>query len=160
MVYGVSIANAINAMYSYHSATVRVYPIPRINRGVLEVSWGGILTAEATQALWRAHHAVTRTAPALVIRLDGAVCAFGSPGVISKAQMAQTPPSALVVTPALYAGYKVFIRGLAERGVLRAIFLPSQIDYARQWAVDHCRASGQQLPASPRRMPESGFVPL
>lgn len=119
-----------------------------------------MLTEEATHALWTEHHPKTRLAPALVVRIDTAACAFGDPGVISKKQMAETPPSALVVPPSLYVKYKVFIRGLAERGILRSIFLPTQVEYARQWAEDHCRVGDQQSPASQQRRPESDFAPL
>lgn len=147
-------------MHTYHSATVRVYALPDSRKGVLEVVWGGVLTEEATHALWTEHHPKTRLAPALVVRIDTAACAFGDPGVISKKQMAETPPSALVVPPSLYVKYKVFIRGLAERGILRSIFLPTQVEYARQWAEDHCRVGDQQSPASQQRRPESDFAPL
>jgi hypothetical protein len=147
-------------MFSYHSATVRIDALPESRGGVLEVVWGGLLTEEATHALWSAHHQTTRLAPALVIRIDTGACAFGDPGVISKAQMAETPPSALVVPPSLYDKYRVFIRDLAERGILRAIFLPSQLLYARQWAEDHCRVGDPQSPASQQRRPESDFAPL
>lgn len=150
-------------MYKFHSASVRYRTLERSHCGVIEIEWGGMLTRQAVQHLWPLHQPHTRDAPSLVIRLDRAALAFDDPEVVPIKQVKTTPPTALVVPPALFESYRRFAARVAAKGILRAVFLPEQLEYAYQWAERHCRhcqGDGLQWPASQPDTLGSDFAPL
>ena len=147
-------------MHTHHSANVRYHPLPGSAAGVVEIVWSGVLTRQAVRALWGIHNEHTQHAPALVVRLDTGISAYGGAGVVTVEEMAATPPSALVVSPVQYVDYKRFTGALAGTGALRAVFLPTQLRYAAQWAEDHAQAGIRRLIALRLHKPESDFAPL
>ena len=151
----------LKQMYKFHSASVRYSTLHQSKCGVLEIEFGGVLTAQAVLHLWPLCQLHTRKAPALVVRLDRAALVYDDPDIIPIEQVATTPPTAIVVPPALYERYKQFACKVSAMGILRAAFLPSQVVFAYQWAEFHCRlADSPQWLASRQRRPESGFAPL
>ena len=92
-------------------------------------------------------HAVTRYAPALVLRLDKYSPVYQGPYLIPHDLIRETPPTAVVVARESYRRYADLMRAYAGLGVLRAVFLVGQVAYARCWAEAHRAASVQLSPA-------------
>lgn len=118
--------------FRHHSAMVRItWP----TRKVAEVRYLGVLCEAAYDAL-RAHALkATRTAAALIVRMDSAVALCVSmPRNPQKVYAYSKAPGCIIVPSSQVGQWKAHARDLASAGVMRLVFAPEQSDLAREMA--------------------------
>ena len=76
---------------------------------------------------------IVENSPALVIRTDTALMTMDSVPLI-EAPKVVVPPAAIVVCPEQRDLWVEYSRQLADVGIMRTVFLTSQLDLAYRWA--------------------------
>ena len=115
--------------------------VPVGTLGLVEVDYWGSLTEQAYIELRVSVLAATRSAAALVIRMDNASMLLGQqPTPPSPMKSAGAPAGALVVRVDQFQMFSDYARALSALGVVRAVFLPSQLGCAHAFAEHHARA--------------------
>lgn len=125
--------------------------LKRLENGVIEITYYGILSRDVLRELKRQILIAAEDAPALVIRMDKALVIASdiSPPPEWDSQK-KIPIAALVVPPAHFEMWTEYGHRVALIGVMRAVFLVSQLDLAYRWAGAHALAALAILPRSPR----------
>lgn len=119
-----------------HSTKTTVRIERRGSARVGEVCHYGLYAGEAGAASLSRYLADCLIADALVIRLDAAVLAMASLEVSDPAVYAMNPtPGAFVVLPEQFELVAGYARKLAALGVIRVVFLASQLALAHRWAA-------------------------
>ena len=115
--------------------------VPVGTLGLMEVDYWGSLTKPAYIELRVSVLAATRSAAALVVRMDNAAMLLGQqPTPPSPMKSAGAPAGALVVRADQFQMFSDYARALSAVGVVRAVFLPSQLASAYSFAEHHARA--------------------
>lgn len=122
--------------------------IERLPSGVAEVTYWGVLTCAALDALRLVLVKEAAQEASLIVRLDKVLYGFAcAPPVPVGAYPCNSAPAALVVQPENYDMWTDYARNLAAHGVMRAVFLSSELVQAEQWAVSVvCVDSASPLP--------------
>lgn len=118
-----------------HASSVEVYDL---GGGALEVDYTGPMPLD--NFTWLRKHVMKMAANsgAVVIRLDRMLLLVPLPYVERAPELVmKSPPGAFVVPPEQADSWRNYCRELSELGVMRAVFLPCQLELARQWAQRH-----------------------
>lgn len=130
-------AKLMTQVYRYHSARARVR---EIGGGVHEIEYTGAMTPKAFHALREDVLEATRGAQALVIRVDRGFFAMAQIRPSTRSAYAHNDAPGAVVGRQDQLGYWVdYSMGAAEIGIMRAVFLDSQMTMALEWARRHAR---------------------
>ena len=133
--------------FTLHHHTAKICGIARDNFGLFEITATGVLTFEALQRLTAQAAPHLQSVTALVIRLDAALLTIDmADWPIRQRSALREPPVALVVSPEAHASAIVLCKQLAEAGLIRAVFLPSQLALAYRWAARHAVRAHQAAP--------------
>lgn len=128
-------------MSSFEYLSARVV-LRRLDSGVVEASYYGVLTRGALAALKGMIYQAVGDAPAFVIRLDRALTVDSNmappPEWDAKKKI---PIAALVVRQEDLGIWTDYSHRVALIGVMRAVFLVSQVELAYQWAEAHALAA-------------------
>lgn len=118
------------------SATVYAGPLEGSRNGVQEQRHIGIVTPATIGRLRRRSLEAARHAPAIVFRFERSVFAMDRiPEIPIDLYAVAQAPAAVVVRPDQYEFWQEFAdRLMQQAGVLRAVFLESNLDLARRWA--------------------------
>jgi len=115
--------------------------------GVMEVAYYGPVSNDAFAYLRRAVSELVSDAPALVIRMDSALCLIDkTPCLPPSSYLGKCPPAAMIVRRETYAIWSEFGRRIAAQGFKRAVFCDSQAALAYLWAEDHACLGRELLP--------------
>lgn len=118
--------------FRLHSAEVRVR---WVTRSVAEIRYQGALLRPAFEALRRVALEATKSAQAVVIRMDTAlVLSAVMPALPGAMYTGCTAPGCLVVPLEQFALWRDHTRALAALGVMRIVFVPSQQRQAYEMA--------------------------
>lgn len=134
--------------FVYQTAKVVLRPL---DSGVVEVTYYGVLSREAFRTLKNQVHQAAEGVPALVVRLDKALIIASdiAPPPEWDSQK-KIPIAALVVRPEHLGIWIDYSHRVALIGVMRAVFLVSQIELAYRWAEAHALAGLSISPQSQR----------
>lgn len=125
-------------------------------RGVCEIRYRGVLTRPTFERMRADVLQAVSDAGALVLRMDRALMAIGQLEVGAPDEYGHNPaPGAVVVNRDQVEFWADYSSQIARKGVMRAVFLDSQLELARHWAVRHARAHAarEEWPLSQRYMP-------
>ena len=115
--------------------------------GLCEVVATGVLTSDAITSLSAQAASRLQDATALVVRLDCALIVMDlRHWPARKRDQNWEPPVALVVAPDTYVSAIALCEKLAEEGLIRAVFLPSQAELAYRWAARHAGLAHRATP--------------
>lgn len=133
--------------FTLHHHTAKIFGIARDNLGFYEVVATGVLTPAAIRNLSAQATPLLMDARALVIRLDAALIAMDLADWPERKRSPDwEPPVALVVAPDTYVSAIALCEKLAEEGLIRAVFLPSQAELAYRWAARHAGLAHRAMP--------------
>ena len=105
-----------------------------------EVRYQGAIAGHHLASMRDAVLSETRGAKGLIIRMDTGLLLFNElPVPATAGYRSNGVPAAVVVSESGYAMHVEYSRRLAALGVIRAVFLPDQIEQARLWAGYACR---------------------
>ena len=137
--------------YRYNGANVSGEFVSRT--GMLETSYGGVLTSAAFDVLRGDVLRETARASAVVIRMDKSLIAMADmPDVPRGTYHVRAVTGAVIVRADQYAMWSAYARRLAQIGVMRAVFLDSQGALPYEWALRQVAAQEERLrlPRVPR----------
>jgi hypothetical protein len=132
--------------FEHQSARATLRPI---EGGVIEVNYYGVLSHESLRHLKREILPSVAEAPALVIRMDKALIVASSVETPAGWSVNKNIPlAALIVRPEHFEMWVDYSHRVALVGVMRAVFLISQLDLAYRWARGHALAVRSISPQS------------
>lgn len=146
---------------SYRASSVLYRTDKESQHGVAEVTMYGPATFDAHAFFRPLVLGWVRDDPAVLFRLDKACDTLSMPPSACKAAYPDnSPPMAVVLNPSQnYELWEAHSRRLARLGIVRAVFLASEIDDAIEFVRDAARLARRRS-ASPRETAESGFGSL
>lgn len=100
---------------------------------VVELTYCGLLTDAAYSVLVGDVIRQISDAPSAVIRYDKAMVVMALDREVPP-HVANTPPAAIIVLPEQMEFWRRYSRKLADLGLMRAVFLPSEAQAAYRWA--------------------------
>ena len=119
--------------YKYKSASVSCGPLNR--HGVMTISYSGPMNEEVFCTLRKQVLAVSHEAKALVIHMQGALLLMAdAPEIKAGVYLGKCPDAAIIVSPVQVELLAKYGNVLAAQGVMRVVFLHSQLDLAQRWA--------------------------
>lgn len=125
--------------FRLHSAEAKV---TKLVTGVVEVIYSGPMTYAVSKALRALVIEATPNAPCLVLRLDRALTLYEViPPDATDVYRLSRAPAAMVVRQNQYDVWSDYARAIERLGVMRAVFLDSEVEQAYQWAAYEVHAA-------------------
>ena len=133
-------------MRNYRYGSARVYSGVVSSTGLVEAGYSGALTRAAFDALRREVLLDTGPAPCVVLRMDKSLTVMSELPDIPPGTYKPTAPSgAVIVRRDQFEMWSAYNRKLGQIGIMRAVFLDSNVALAYEWAQRQIHRSRAEL---------------
>jgi len=140
---------------------LRITPVKSSQHGVVCAEFTGPITKDIYDQLRSKMLQLVAGAPAIVIRVDRAMFALQYAEQVPRGHfIAPTPAAAVIASRADFAMFTEMAHQLAAAGVIRVIFLDTEmqaaLDWAEDWAMLQLRSSSrfsETAPGQPAHAP-------